>query len=88
VGALRAAIRADLVAVLRDFTPGLFGEVASRAGKRTWCEMAPFSLLSIPFLHELFPEAAVVVIMRHPYRVVASHLDQSWAPSTLDGVLN
>ena len=29
-----------------------------------------------------------MVIMRHPYQVVASHLDQPWAPSTLDGVLN
>ena len=80
--------RAELIAVLRDFTSGLFGAVASRAGKRTWCEKTPFSLLSIPFLQELFPEAAVVVIMRHPYQVVASHLDQPWAPSTLDGVLN
>jgi omega-hydroxy-beta-dihydromenaquinone-9 sulfotransferase len=80
--------RAELIAVLRDFTSGLFGAVASRAGKRTWCEKTPFSLLSIPFLHELFPEAAVVVIMRHPHQVVASHLDQPWAPSTMDGVLN
>jgi hypothetical protein len=80
--------RAELIAVLREFTSSLFGAVASRAGKRTWCEKTPFSLLSIPFLQELFPEAAVVVIMRHPYRVAASHLDQSWAPSTLNGVLN
>lgn len=26
--------------------------------------------------------------MRHPVHVAASHLDQPWAPSTLDGVLN
>jgi hypothetical protein len=32
--------------------------------------------------------ATVVVIMRHPVHVVASHLDQPWAPSTLDGMLN
>jgi hypothetical protein len=80
--------RAELIAILRDFTAGLFGPAASRAGKRTWCEKTPFSLLSIPFLLELFPEGAIVVIMRHPYQVAASHLDQLWAPSTLDGVLN
>ncbi|MGN6173744.1 MAG: sulfotransferase family protein [Streptosporangiaceae bacterium] len=80
--------RAELIAILRDFTSGLFATAARRTGKRTWCEKTPFSLLSIPFLNELFPEAAVVVIMRHPYQVAASHLDQPWAPSTLDGVLN
>jgi omega-hydroxy-beta-dihydromenaquinone-9 sulfotransferase len=80
--------RAQLISILREFTSGLFGAVALRAGKRAWCEKTPFSLLSIPFLHELFPEATVVVIMRHPAAVVASHLDQRWAPSTLDGVLN
>jgi hypothetical protein len=42
----------------------------------------------VPFLLELFPSATVVVIMRHPVQVAASHLDQPWAPSTLDGVLN
>jgi sulfotransferase family protein len=36
---------------------------------------------------ELFPLASVVVIMRHPEHVAASHLDQFWAPSTLGGVL-
>ncbi len=45
-------------------------------------------MLSIPFLRELFPEAAVVVITRHPYQVTASHLDQPWAPSDLGQVLN
>lgn len=80
--------RAELIAVLRDFTDGLFGAMADRAGKRTWCEKTPLNLLSIPFLRELFPEATVVVIMRHPYQVAASHLDQPWAPSTPDGALN
>lgn len=28
-----------------------------------------------------------MVIMRHPVHVAASHLDQPWAPSTLEGVL-
>jgi hypothetical protein len=80
--------RAELIAILRDFTTGLFDAAARHAGKRTWCEKTPFSLLSVPFLFELFPEATIVVIMRHPYQVAASHLDQPWAPSTLDAVLN
>ena len=82
------ADRAELIGVLRAFTEGLFGGAASRAGKRTWCEKTPFNLLSVPFLLELFPSATVVVIMRHPVHVVASHLDQPWAPSALDAVLD
>ena len=79
--------RAELIAILREFTAGLFGAAAQAAGKRTWCEKTPFNLLSVPFLWELFPEATVVVIMRHPVHVAASHLSQPWAPSTLEGVL-
>lgn len=80
--------RRELVALLREFTLNLFGGAATRAGKRTWCEKTPLNLLSVPFLREMFPEATIVVIMRHPYQVAASHLDQPWAPSTIDGVLN
>jgi hypothetical protein len=66
----------------------LFGGAARSAGKQTWCEKTPYNLLSIPFLWELFPEARVVVTVRHPRLVVASHQDQQWAPSNLDKVLN
>lgn len=80
--------RRDLIAVLREFTLSLFGGAASRAGKRTWCEKTPLNLLSVPFLREMFPEAIIVAIMRHPYQVAASHLDQPWAPSTITATLN
>lgn len=79
--------RAELIGILREFAAGLFGAAAEAAGKRIWCEKTPFNLLSVRFLLELFPEATVVVIMRHPVSVAASHLDQPWAPSTLEGVL-
>jgi len=79
--------RNELTGILREFTAGLFGAAAGTAGKRTWCEKTPFNLLSAPFLLELFPQATVVVIMRHPVHVAASHLDQPWAPSTMEGVL-
>ena len=39
------------------------------------------------FLWELFPEATIVHIKRHPVAVVASHVDQPWAPPTVDGAL-
>jgi hypothetical protein len=80
--------RTQLVRILRTFTERLFGGAAEDAGKRTWVEKTPFNLLSIPFLWELFPESTVIVIARHPVDVAASHLDQSWAPSTITDVLN
>jgi hypothetical protein len=73
--------------ILGEFAAGLFGAAAQTEGKRTWYEKTPFSLLPVPFLLELFPEAAVVMIMRHPVHGAASHLDQPWAASTLEGVL-
>ncbi|MEV1171907.1 sulfotransferase [Nonomuraea sp. NPDC049784] len=39
------------------------------------------------FLWELVPEATIVHIKRHPVAVVASHVDQPWAPPTVDGAL-
>jgi hypothetical protein len=80
--------REELICVLRDFIEELFDEAARSADKQTWCEKTPLNLLSIPFLWELFPEARVVVTVRHPWLVVASHQDQQWAPSNLEGVLN
>jgi omega-hydroxy-beta-dihydromenaquinone-9 sulfotransferase len=40
-------------------------------------------VLSTPCRWELFPQATVVHIMRHPFAVVASHLHRSWAPAEL-----
>ncbi|MBO0691724.1 MAG: sulfotransferase [Acidimicrobiaceae bacterium] len=80
--------RTELIAILRSFVGELFGGAAADAGKATWLEKTPFNLLSIPFLWEVFPESTVIVIARHPMSVVASHVDQSWAPSTVTEVLN
>ena len=60
---------------------------AADANKPTWCEKTPFNLLCMDFLWELVPEATIVHIKRHPVAVVASHVDQPWAPPTVDGAL-
>ncbi|MEU0195307.1 sulfotransferase [Streptomyces afghaniensis] len=49
--------------------------------------MAKFNLLCMDFLWELVPEATIVHIERHLVTVVASHVDQPWAPPTVDGAL-
>ena len=79
--------RRELIAIVRRAVDTMFAGAAADVGKPTWCEKTPFNLLSMDFLWELFPEATIVHIKRHPVAVVASHLDQSWAPPTVDGVL-
>jgi hypothetical protein len=79
--------RRELIAILRRAVSTMFDGAAADAGKPTWCEKTPFNLLAIDFLWELFPEATVVHIKRHPVSVVASHVDQPWAPSTVEGAL-
>ena len=75
--------RPTLIAILRSFVEELFAGAAAAQGKQTWCEKTPLNVLSAPFLWELFPEATVVHITRHPIGVVASHLHQPWAPPEL-----
>jgi hypothetical protein len=79
--------RRELIAILRHAVDTMFGGAAADAGKPAWCEKTPFNLLCMDFLWELVPEATIVHIKRHPVSVVASHVDQPWAPPTVDGAL-
>jgi hypothetical protein len=79
--------RRELLEILRRAIDTMFGGAAADAGKPTWCEKTPFNLLCMEFLWELVPEATIVHIKRHPVAVVASHIDQPWAPPTVDGAL-
>jgi omega-hydroxy-beta-dihydromenaquinone-9 sulfotransferase len=80
--------RGELIGVLREFVSGLFDPVARAAGKPTWVEKTPFNLLSLDFLWELYPAARIIHVIRDPVAVVASHLRQTWAPGSLDAVVN
>jgi len=79
--------RSELLEILRRAVETMFAGAAADAGKPTWCEKTPFNLLYMDFLWELVPEATIVHIKRHPVAVVASHVDQPWAPPTVDGAL-
>jgi len=81
------ADRRQLIEILRRAVDTMFGGAAADAEKPTWCEKTPFNLLCMDFLWELVPEATIVHIKRHPVAVVASHVDQPWAPPTVDGAL-
>jgi hypothetical protein len=79
--------RQELIAALRRAVSTMFAGAVADAGKPTWCEKTPFNLLAMDFLWELFPEATIIHIKRHPVSAVASHVDQPWAPPTVDGAL-
>jgi hypothetical protein len=82
------AERSELMSLCRTYVDELFSAGAAGNGKSTWCEKTPNNLLAMPFLWELFPEARVVHILRHPVQVAASHLSMEWAPDDIEGVCN
>ncbi|NHC47340.1 sulfotransferase family protein [Motilibacter aurantiacus] len=59
---------------LRAFYDDLFSGFAARQGKPRWGDKTPFHINSIALLAEVFPDAAVIGIVRHPGAVVASQL--------------
>ncbi len=82
------ADRGELIGLIREFVDELFSRPALAAGKTFWCEKTPLTMLALPFLWEVFPEARVVHIKRDPRGVAESLLRQPWAPETLPGVLD
>lgn len=80
--------RPDLARLLGSYVDELFSGAAKDNGKPIWCEKTPYNMLSMPFLWELFPDAYIVHIMRHPVAVAASYRSQPWTPDDLDHVCN
>ncbi len=79
--------RGQLIQLVRDFVDGMFQAAARKNGKKIWCEKTPFNLLSLEFLWELFPDAAVIHIKRDPRGVVQSYMKQDWAPGDVNSVV-
>lgn len=73
--------RDALVKMCRDFIEDLYAPHIRKTGTQGWCDDTPFSILYAPFLFELFPDARIIHMMRHPMDVFASHLEQPWASS-------
>jgi Sulfotransferase family len=69
----RLGLTADeLRARLAGFYGSLFGEYASRRGKRRWGDKTPFHVWHLEEMMRLFPDASVVGIVRHPGGVASS----------------
>jgi len=80
--------REELVALCRRVVDHSFSTVARKNRKCFWCEKTPLNLLSIEFLWEMFPEAAVIHIKRDPRGVFQSFLKQPWIPDDPEAVIH
>jgi hypothetical protein len=72
--------RGDLVDWARAAVEDLFGRFAAQCGKTRWAEKTPAHVLHIPLMHEVFPKAQFLHIIRNGYDVVKSLKNRSWAP--------
>ncbi len=64
--------RLELLDFIREFANELYGNY----GNRRWIDDTPSNSIQIPFLFELFPNAKYINIVRHPYDVADSTLNQ------------
>lgn len=67
----------------------MFAEIAASAlsekvNSRLFIEKTPHNLLKIGFLHELFPAARYVHVIRNPKAIAASLQAQEWGPNDLE----
>lgn len=58
----------------------LFARFEQAAKKPRWAEKTPTHVLHMQFIHEVFPQAQFVHIIRNGYDVVRSLQNQKWAP--------
>lgn len=73
--------RADLVDWARGCVQDLFGRFAEKCGKTRWAEKTPAHALHVGLIHEVFPQAQLVHIIRNGHDVVKSLKNRSWAPA-------
>lgn len=82
--ALRSALQGrtpSIQAVLEAVTVTF----AKRRGRERWAEKTPTHVLHVREIRALWPDAAIVQIVRDPRGVAASHLHVPWGPRTIVG---
>jgi hypothetical protein len=75
--------RADLIAWMRRAALDLFGQFGEKSGKPRWAEKTPAHVRHIDFIHEVFPGAQFIHMIRSGYDVVKSLQNMSWAPRNI-----
>jgi hypothetical protein len=72
--------RSELVEWARKAAEDLMGRFGARSGKPRWAEKTPAHVHHIGLIHEVFPEAQLVHMIRCGYDVVKSLQNMAWAP--------
>jgi hypothetical protein len=75
--------RADIVAWMRASVESLFTRFAEKTGKWRWAEKTPAHLFHMKLMHEMFPGAYFIHMIRDGRDVVRSLRNMPWAPHQL-----
>lgn len=62
----------------RGYVGGLMEAMTARYGKKIWCEKCPLSVIHLPLLERVFPEARFVWLTRNCVDVAHSCLEITW----------
>ncbi len=72
--------RSELIDWVRRAALDLIGQFGKKAGKSRWAEKTPAHVHHIAFIHEVFPDAQFIHMIRSGYEVVKSLQNMPWAP--------
>jgi hypothetical protein len=72
--------RAEIINWVRQSVTALFTAFAEKANRPRWAEKTPAHVHRIDFIHEVFPKAVFIHMIRNGYDVVKSLQNKSWAP--------
>ncbi|RBI83333.1 hypothetical protein DRV85_16095 [Rhodosalinus halophilus] len=80
--------RAKLLDWARQFLTALNAKALEAAGAARWCDDSPLNARYAAFLHEMYPSAKLVHMVRDPRDVAASYMGKSWASRDLELTLD
>jgi hypothetical protein len=71
--------RTDIVGWMRESTESLFTRFAEKCGKWRWAEKTPSHIFHIELMHEMFPKARFIHMIRDGRDVIRSLQQMPWA---------
>lgn len=72
--------RAEIIQWMRESVEALFSRFAEKCGKWRWVEKTPAHVFHMATMHETFPKAQFIHMIRDGRDVVRSLQSMSWAP--------
>lgn len=87
-GAKFPVSRADLIDWVRRVALDLIGQFGKQSGKQRWAEKTPAHVHHMELIHEVFPDAQFIHMIRCGSDVVKSLQNMSWAPRRIRWSIN